>query len=379
MPCREAFGTKIGDQPLKPSLLPYLACLKCKGPFHITEGDTVSAHNDDGREIINGMLTCKNCVKHYLISNGIPRLVDARFSSSTDLNTGDRFAEAWKEFSRIDEIYRQQFFDWIFPVGPEFLKNKLVLEAGVGKGRHAQIVAESGAKMVFGIDIGNAIDVAYENVGHLPKLNLVQADIRNLPFNNIFDFAFSVGVLHHMDEPQAGFNSVVNCLRPDGSVAIWVYGKENNWWITNLVSPVREAFTSNLAPEILKLISTTLSVPVYVGAKAVAKPYSKIQQKLRFLPEMFYQAYLSYIANFDFTEINHIVFDHLTAPVAYYIPQNDIRKWFHEVGFDNAIIRWHNKNSWAGFASYKESDMELMRKKVTSKELPIKELSCVSL
>ncbi|MBX9690289.1 MAG: methyltransferase domain-containing protein [Candidatus Obscuribacterales bacterium] len=345
---------------MKPSLLPYLACISCKGQFHLHEGETQSRDNAEGREIISGLLTCKSCLNRYPITNGIPRLVDSRLSTSTDMNTGDRFGDAWKEFSRMDERYEQQFFDWLFPVDPHFLNDKVVLEAGVGKGRHAQIVADSGAKMVFGIDIGHAIDVAYENVGHMPKLHLIQSDIRRLPFNNIFDFAFSVGVLHHMDDPKAGFTSVVDCLKPDGSICIWVYGKENNWWITNMVSPVREAFTTKLPAKVLKLISTTLSVPVYTVSKAVAGPYAKVQNKNKWLPEMFYQAYLSYISNFDFTEVNHIVFDHLIAPVAYYIPRGDVLEWFQDAGFPNPVIRWHNKNSWTGFASHRQHEVETM-------------------
>lgn len=349
---------------MKPSLLPYLACINCKGQFHLHEGETHSVDNSEGREIISGLLTCKFCLARFEISKGIPRLVDPQLSSSTDMNTGERFAEAWREFSRLDKRYKQQFFDWIFPVDPDYLQDKMVLEAGVGKGRHAQIVAESGAKMVFGIDIGNAVDVAYENVGQLPKLHLIQADIRKLPFNNIFDFAFSVGVLHHMDDPQAGFSSVVDCLRRDGSLCIWVYGKENNWWITNMVSPLREAFTSNLPVEVLKLISTTLSVPVFLGSKAVARPYSKLRKVAGFLPEFFYESYLSYIASFDFTEINHIVFDHLTAPVAYYIPKRDVLNWFQDAGFSSPLVRWHNKNSWTGFASHRIQDFEAMNKRL---------------
>ncbi len=291
-------------------------------------------------------------------------MVDQALSSSTDLNTGDRFAEAWKEFSRLDQRYKQQFFDWIFPVDPDYLDDKIVLEAGVGKGRHAQIVAESGAKLVFGIDIGNAIDVAYENVGHLPGIHLIQADIRQLPFTSIFDFAFSVGVLHHMDDPQAGFASVAQTIRPGGSLCVWVYGKENNWWIINLISPIREAFTSTLSSSVLKTISTMVSLPVYLSAKVLAKPYTKLQNHVKWLPEMFYQSYMNYISRFDFTEINHIVFDHLTAPVAYYVPRKDILSWFQKSGFTNPVLRWHNKNSWTGFASHRNYDIETMDKRL---------------
>ena len=349
---------------MKPSLLPYLACISCKGQFILQEDESVPMDNREGREIITGSLTCKSCLQRFAITHGIPRMVDPSLSSSTDLNTGERFANAWKEFSRLDERYKQQFYDWIFPVDPDFMDDKIVLEAGVGKGRHAQIVVESGAKLVFGIDIGNAIDVAYKNVGHLPKVHLIQADIRQLPFNNIFDFAFSVGVLHHMDDPEAGFSSVARTLRPGGALSIWVYGKENNWWITNLVCPLRKAFTSNLPTGVLKVLSTTLSIPVYLNAKFISSPWTRLQQSIPWLPDLFYQSYMNYISRFDFTEINHIVFDHLTAPVAFYVARESVISWFQKNEFMNPVIRWHNKNSWSAFASHRDYDMDTMSKRL---------------
>lgn len=349
---------------MKPSLLAYLACIKCKGDLQIHETESRPVSGAEGREIISGELVCKDCVARFQIRGGVPRLVDKELSSSVDLNTGERFAESWKEFSRLHERYKQQFFDWIYPVGEDFIQGKLVLEAGVGKGRHAQIVAQSGARLVFGIDIGEAIDVAYANVGHIGNIHLIQADIRNLPFKEIFDFAFSVGVLHHMDDPQKGFDSVVRTLKPTGAVSIWVYGKENNWWITNLVSPARELVTSNLSTEVLKVVSALSTVPVYLTAKLIARPYASLRRSMRSLPEMFYETYLNYIAQFDFHEINHIVFDHLTAPVAFYIPRQDVLRWFAQSGFEKSIVRWHNKNSWMGFASKRSADFDLMHGKM---------------
>lgn len=350
---------------MKPSLLPFLACINCKGQFNLHE-DEVKANNGE-HEIVSGTLTCTSCSASYPISKGVPRLVDPHLSSPKDMTTGQRFADAWREFSRLDERYKQQFFDWIFPVGPEFIKDKLVLEAGVGKGRHAQIVAESGARAVFGIDIGNAIDVAYKNVGHLPRLHLIQADIRKLPFRNIFDFAYAIGVLHHMEDPHAGFASVVECLHPEkGAICVWVYGEENNWWIIHLVSPLREAFTSTLPTGVLKFISATLSVPVFLFSKLIASPYTRLRSWLKFLPEFFYQSYFNYIARFDFTEIDHIVFDHLTTPIAYYIPRNIVEDWFRDAGFARSIIRWHNKNSWMGFASHYPADYDTMDERMQS-------------
>jgi SAM-dependent methyltransferase len=339
---------------LKPSLMQYLVCINCKGELHLQENHSVPTETAEGREIMAGVLLCKQCLKQYQITQGVPRFVDSQLSTGTDIKTGSKFGVAWREFSRIDESYRGQFFDWIDPVDPDFIKDKLVLEAGCGKGRHAQVVKEAGARVVFGIDIGDAVDVAYQNVGHMEGVHLIQSDIRRPPFGKVFDFVFSVGVLHHMKDPQSGFSALVDCLAPNGSICVWVYGEENNWWIIHLVSPIRTAITTKLPAPILRVISFLLAVPVFISAKLIALPYADLRKRAKVLPELFYETYLAYIARFDFTEIEHIVFDHLIAPVAYYIPRGEIESWFAKSGFKKPTIRWHNKNSWTGFALNQE-------------------------
>jgi SAM-dependent methyltransferase len=291
-------------------------------------------------------------------------MVLEKLSSSTDLHTGRNFAIAWKVFPRLDERYKKQFLDWIFPVDAEFFQNKLVFEGGCGKGRHARIVSASKARAVFAVDIGEAVDIAYRHVGHEPNVHVIQADIANLPFEPIFDFAFSVGVLHHLDKPKEGFLSIASKLKSDGSIAVWVYGQENNWWLIYLVNPFRKAITSKLPPKVLLVLSAALASPVYLWAKLVARPWQRLTERHRFLPHLYYQEYLSYIADFDFVEIYHIVFDHLVTPVAFYVSRDCLQEWFEQSGLPEPVIRWHNKNSWTAFSSLNRQTLDNMKERL---------------
>jgi len=347
---------------MKLSALGYLSCVHCSGVLEL-QPDHV-ALPDDNSEVIAGTLRCRSCQRQFAIERAVPRLVDEAVSSTTDIRTGLTFAQAWKTFPRMDERYRRQFFDWVNPVDPDFLKGKLVLECGCGKGRHAKIVSECGASAVFAVDIGEAVDVAYDNVGRLPGVHVVQADIENLPFNRDFDFAFSVGVLHHMESPIKGFLSMSSKIRGDGSVCAWVYGLENNWWIIRIINPVRLAITSKLKPATLKVVSFLVAAPLFALCRWFVLPWKAARQKFHQLPPLFYEDYLAYIARFDFTEVHHIVFDHLAAPVANYVARQYFETWFEEAGFRQPIIRWHNRNSWTGFSSHNPEIMSSMRSKL---------------
>lgn len=347
---------------MKVSSLDYLVCLDCHSALSIEPGQTMDVEHPE--EILTGTLTCKSCSRQFKIIGGVPRMIDEKLIRPTHVETGRKFAEDWKAFPRMDDRYKQQFFDWVAPVDPEFLKDKLVLECGCGKGRHARIVAESKVKAVYAVDVGEAIDVAYKNVGHLKGVHLVQADIENMPFRNDFDFAFSVGVLHHMDSPVSGFLSMASKLNDGGSALAWVYGRENNWWLIRIVNPIRIKITSKLPPALLMVLSAMIAAPLVVICKGVAAPWASVQKKYPFLPKLYYQDYFTYISKFDFNEFHHIVFDHLVAPVANYVAREYFTKWFSEAKLPQPIIRWHNRNSWTGFTSKQPAVLEMMRKKV---------------
>lgn len=345
---------------MKLSALDYLRCIHCKTTVVLQPAYTTA---NDGAEVLSGSLACAGCQKVYAITNGIPRMVDASISTAADVISGDVFAHAWRAFPRIDNSYFQQFFDWINPVDPSFVKDKIVLDAGCGKGRHINVMVQAGAKVVLAVDIGGAIDVAYENVGHLPDVHIVQGDVANLPFAPVADFAFSLGVLDHMESPADGLASMSSKLNENGSAAIWVYGIENNGWIIAFVNPLRLAITSKLPSAAAKMVSGLMAIPVFCYSHFIARPWKNLQKSIPALPDVFYQDYMVYISTFDFTEIHHIAHDHIVAPLANYSSQQEVRSWFENAGLPEPLLRWHNKNSWAGFSSKNAQIRQIMRER----------------
>lgn len=334
-------------------ILKYLACPHCRSER------TSSARFEEG-EIDNGVLVCRDCTAQYPVVNGIPRFVTVDENNDQDIETGSRFSQSWHRFARFHDIYQKQFFDWLAPVNAQFLENKIVLDAGCGKGRHSRIVAEIGAAEVFAVDIGNSVNVAAKNLCHLKNAHVIQADIKKLPFKRCLDFAYSTGVLHHMAEPREGFRSVLKHVKPTGAISVWLYGKENNGWITSIVSPLRIAITSRMPSSVLSALSYILALIVITYARLIAYPASQLRIKFKYIPKVFYESYLAYISRFDLEEIHHIVFDHLVTPVAYYLNRKEVTEWFKEPSFVATNIRWHNENSWSCVGSFDPSDASLL-------------------
>ncbi len=327
---------------MKESLLQYLACPACEGDL------SLESVGREGQEIISGELRCANCQQVFVIREGIPRFADLA-SDEVQRETAENFGQQWLEFDHVADHHEKQFLDWIAPVTAEFVRGKTVIEGGCGKGRHTRLIGEWGAKAIIGIDLSVAVEAAYRNTRDLPNVHIIQADIYRLPLKQVFDYAFSVGVLHHLPNPRAGFASLVNRLRPGGAISAWVYGLENNGWIVNFINPLREHVTSKLSMRWLYWLSYLPTLLLWLPLKLVYQPLANSGLK-RFL---FYADYLCYIARFPFREIHNIVHDHLTAPVAFYISRQEFEEWFREAGTERTEIHWHNSNSWRGLGYVK--------------------------
>jgi len=105
-----------------------------------------------------------------------------------------------------------------------------ILIAGCGTGQHAIETASRFSNChVTAVDLSLA-SLAYAqrktNELRISNLEYLQADILNLPrLDKEFDIIESAGVLHHMDEPMAGWRVLVNQLKPGGLMRIGLYSE----------------------------------------------------------------------------------------------------------------------------------------------------------
>jgi SAM-dependent methyltransferase len=328
---------------MKEKLLHYLQCPACSGVIGL--GPVTQR---EGAEIMEGELACRSCATRFPITRGIPRFARLDKMEEDKAATAANFGWQWTHFTQTDERYAQQFLGWIGPVRPEFFKDKVVLEGGCGKARHTRLAAEWGARDVIGVDLSAAVESAFAATRNLENAHVVQADIYHLPFPRIFDYAFSVGVLHHLPDPGGGFKSLASKVKPGGHLSAWVYGAENNEWITRWINPLRESLTSRMNPRALLQFSKLPAALLYLTTKLIYRPLNQVGNGA-IAKHLFYNDYLKAISAFGWREQHTIVFDHLVAPTAFYISREEFEEWWREIGAGDVVIGWHNKNSWRGF------------------------------
>jgi SAM-dependent methyltransferase len=327
---------------MKERLLDLLACPTCGGDILLA-----GATKYDGKEIIEGVLTCKKCTREYKVVRGIPRFADLGKIEEDKAETAENFGWQWTHFTQSDERYAEQLLGWLQPVKPEFFTGKTVLEGGCGNGRHTKLAAEWGARDVIGIDLGDGVESAFALTRSLPNAHIIQCDIYKLPLKKVFDYAFSVGVLHHTPDPKGAFLSLASKVKKGGHISAWIYGAENNGWITKFVDPVRTGFTSQISQPVLYQLAKLPALSLFLATKLIYRPANAIAKPVA--RHLFYNEYLNHLGSFGWLEHYNIVFDHLVAPTAFYIPRQEFETWWQEIGAESVEITWHNQNSWCGF------------------------------
>ena len=178
----------------------------------------------------------------YPVVDGIPRFVKQEHLSS--------FGLQWNKFEVAHADEDRATFTAKTGIPISELKGLKILDAGCGGGRYCKVAAESGGN-VFGADHTTAVEKAKTLCSHLENVYLVQADLKQLPFEpQSFDFVFSIGVMHHDKDTRAVFDAVARMVKPGGRYSVWLYRK-NQWWQEWINSGLRK-ITTRMTPEKLE-------------------------------------------------------------------------------------------------------------------------------
>jgi SAM-dependent methyltransferase len=244
---------------VKPALLDILVCPECQKALELRS----DVHK--GLEIVEGALRCPGCGRDYPIVAGVPRFVDSGAYASS-------FGRQWHWFRRVqlDSMSGRSESEKTLAATTGWTeadyRGRLVLDAGVGAGRFAEVVANKGGDVV-GVDLSRAIDAAFQNIGHRPNVHLVQADIFAMPFRDgTFDLAYSVGVLHHTPDTERAFARVAAAVRRGGAMAVYLYAR---YGPSHRFSDAIRVLTTRLPFPVLRALSAA-AIPAYYVYKLPA-------------------------------------------------------------------------------------------------------------
>jgi len=290
----------------------YFVCPSCKSDL------IVDINEEIDNRIKTGSLNCECCNSSFSIINYIARFV-------TNEEYVSSFGDEWHLFKKVKNskpyMSKDEMTNYL-DLNKSDIENKTILEIGCGAGPYLDISArEYGAKHIIGVDLSRAVDAAYENVGNLKNVTIIQANLFYLPFKNAtFDLIYSLGVLHHTPNTKDAFNAITPFLKQKGLASIWLYGK---YWERKIKNQnwIRKNLTSKLSSKQLFIFSKIASYLYYLYLIPILG--DGLRERIPIAMDK----------DIEVRQLN--IFDMYSPTYINYHYLDEVYEWFVEDGFEN--------------------------------------------
>ena len=355
---------------MRSAFLDWLRCPECDGEAELDLEVFGAPHADDIEE---GSLRCRRCERVYPIVNGVPRMLPDALAHLVLRYHGDFFVRhaaamrpyverakvpagsgwwraegrtvvsysyQWRKFKQMFPEWEQVFLNSIKPITRAFFTGRTGLDAGCGFGRSLYYAASYGAEMI-GLDLSEAVEAARENTRHLANVHLVQGDIFNPPIRRrSLDFVYSIGELHHLPDPKAGFLSLGRLLKPDAPMFIWVYLRGRGRQIAAFT--IVRALSTRLPLKALNVVCFGLAAAQWVFVLAPYRLLRRFDTTRPLAERIPFTVY----ARYPFRVLHTDWFDGLSVPLVNYYRPEEIADWYRQGRYEQVRI----DSDWQGRA-----------------------------
>jgi ubiquinone/menaquinone biosynthesis C-methylase UbiE len=195
-------------------------------------------------------------------------------SPNLDTDVAAGFGHEWSAFRQSESEFsaadRQAIFESYFRIFPwEALPaNPIGIDVGCGSGRWSVMVAPRVGHLHLLDASADALAVARENLADAANVSFHLASVGDIPLeDNSLDFAFSLGVLHHVPDTAAAIHAIAAKLKNGAPFLVYLYYALDNrprwfraiWWCSNLFRII-----ISRAPARLRLVvSQMIAVSIY--------------------------------------------------------------------------------------------------------------------
>lgn len=223
---------------MKPVLLNILRCPSCHSTLRHADASTSTSQWQDG------VLQCCSCKRTYPVVHGVPRML---LRDGLVERTRKGFEYQWStrqqgKAERKTTVYGYDipnFMQWFVKTFTPGLRacpqsHAWLLDAGCGSAEKARALAlQFPQHQVVAIDQSGSIEFTAQQNADVPNLHFVQANVWYPPFaEKTFQFAMSIGVLHHTPDTWRAFSAIAATVAPGGDLATWIYPlpSEDTFW-----------------------------------------------------------------------------------------------------------------------------------------------------
>jgi len=201
--------------------------------------------------------------------------MNPRSHDNIDSATVRDFGHEWHRFDQsgaTDSELARSFAEYfaIFP-WQSLSRDAVGADFGCGSGRWAALVAPRVSHLHCIDASADAMAVAKKTLSSAGNVTFHEAALNAAPlFDASLDFAYSLGVLHHLPDPQAGLMACVQKLKPGAPMLIYIYYAFDNrpawfrllWRASDLVRRALSKIPFRLKSLITDLIAALVYWPL---------------------------------------------------------------------------------------------------------------------
>ena len=266
----------------------------------------------------------------------------------------DDFGSEWKKFdqSELSEKERKYLFNNYFFIFPwnKININSLGMDIGCGSGRWAKSIAPKVGHLLMVDPAKDAIETAKKNLSILNNVSFYERDANNLPTaDNTLDFAYSIGVLHHIIDTESAIKKVSVKLKSKAPFLIYLYYAFDNrnllfkliWRISDIIRKI----ISRLPRPIKYLLCEIIAGLVYFPLAKTIKFLEIIGFNVSSFPLSFYRNSSYYIMRND-------ALDRFGTRIENRFSKKQIYSMLENANFENIVF--HEKEPYWCALAYKK-------------------------
>jgi SAM-dependent methyltransferase len=248
----------------------------------------------------------------------------------------ERFGYEWHNYSELRPEYEEQFRRWTALLRPDDWRGLSFLDVGCGMGRNSYWPMSYGAAGGLAIDVDErSLAAARRTLAPFPSVRVEMRSAYDIGCHDAFDIVYSIGVIHHLQDPARALAQMTTAAKQGGRVLIWVYGLENNRWIVAVLDPLRKALFARLP---VRLVHHLALYPTAILWLLLRLGAGRI-------------AYFRLLRQFTFRHLRSIVFDQMLPKIAHYWPRATVERMLREQGLLDVRLMWVNEMSWCAIGT----------------------------
>lgn len=272
-----------------------------------------------------------------------------------DESVVEDFGAEWTRFdqSELDEAELQKIWESYFAVFPwdDLPTDPVGLDVGCGSGRWARFTAPHVGKLIC-IDPSSAVEVARRNLSEFDNCEVLQASVDTMPVEDgTMDFAYSLGVLHHVPDTALAVKKCVQKLKPGAPFLLYLYYRFDNrprwfravWWASDIL---RRA-TCRLPGSAKTLVADGIALSVYLPLSRLSATLEQQGMDVSNIP-------LSAYRDKSFYTLRTDALDRFGTRLEQRFERSEIEEMMRAAGLEK--IRFSDESPYWCASGYRKSD-----------------------